>query len=184
MHLFLYFSWASQYNTSPKLDVFSCESTTHLFNLEINITNSKKKFHYCCCNELHTFRTTFSFEKKKSALTSIEFLTNMAMFVRNSIKVMLTSRRLRLLKTLQYSKKSKCQVRCTELWPKRVVMTKLTTYDPGQETVLLVLLNLFWGIVTVPGFPHERAKGHTPTIENCRCTTSPCPLLLEKLGVD
>ena len=39
-----------------------------------------------------------------------------------------------------------------------------------------VLLNRYWGIVTVPGFLHERAKGYAPTIENRRRTTSPtCP---------
>ena len=37
-----------------------------------------------------------------------------------------------------------------------------------------VLLNRYWGIVTVPGFLHERAKGYAPTIENRRRTTSPC----------
>jgi len=31
-----------------------------------------------------------------------------------------------------------------------------------------VLLNRYWGIVTVPGFLHERAKGYAPTIENRR----------------
>jgi len=40
-----------------------------------------------------------------------------------------------------------------------------------------VLLNRYWGIVTVPGFLHERAKGYAPTIENRRRTTSPCPPL-------
>ena len=45
-----------------------------------------------------------------------------------------------------------------------------------------VLLNRYWGIVTVPGFLHERAKGYAPTIENRRRTTSPCPPL-DNLGV-
>ena len=30
-----------------------------------------------------------------------------------------------------------------------------------------ILLNRYWGIVTVPGIRHGRAKGHAPTIEKC-----------------
>ena len=45
-----------------------------------------------------------------------------------------------------------------------------------------VLLNRYWGIVTVPGFLHERVKGYAPTIENRRRTTSPCPPL-DNLGL-
>ena len=34
--------------------------------------------------------------------------------------------------------------------------------------------NKYWGIVTISGFPHEWAKGHAPTIDNRRRTSSPC----------
>ena len=37
-----------------------------------------------------------------------------------------------------------------------------------------VLLNQYWGIVTVPGFHHERAKGDTPTIRDRRHPSSSC----------
>jgi len=48
----------------------------------------------------------------------------------------------------------------------------------------LVLLNQHEGIVTVPGFLRERAKGHEPTIENHQrnSSKSPCPPLDNQSG--
>jgi len=37
-----------------------------------------------------------------------------------------------------------------------------------------LLLNQYWGIVTVQSVPREQAKGHAPTIENRWRTSSPC----------
>jgi len=36
----------------------------------------------------------------------------------------------------------------------------------SQGVCFFVLLNWYWGIVTVPGFARERAEGDAPTIEN------------------
>jgi len=62
-------------------------------------------------------------------------------------------------------------------WPVKWANSLLMPY-----VFCFVLLNRYWGIVTVPGFPHERAKGEkVPTIENRGRTTSPWPPL-DSLG--
>jgi len=43
--------------------------------------------------------------------------------------------------------------------------------------VLFVLFNQYWGIVTFPGFHHERAKEDTRTIENRRRSLFPLQVL-------
>jgi len=69
-------------------------------------------------------------------------------------------------------------VSCTGLYVKLEVLWEvhfpLALYL-DRVCVCIVLLNRYWGIINVPGFHHERAKGDAPTIQDRRHPSSPCP---------